>query len=274
MKGAIFRDKYEVPASGKDALNIGPLGELIDLYQKHLATEQHDKIYALLGMCSDSPNLDIDYRLPWATLMKRVIGHVASKAKIIPTRNSSTGTAISSKGCILGHILSVKVEGSWGDEWRAEIMLKFPEATHDNGQTADWVFQSLAEDIEEGDIICLLLGNGTPTIIRQRHDHFVIIAIAVNSRSVQIKDNWTNQLDGWAIYKELQPFDVICYFFGNGTTISNRGVIYSPKVGSDIQTMLIKWAGCWMSLMCSRTPEDITTHMTSLPIIGPLGRVL
>ena len=196
MKGAIFRDKYEVPASGKDALNIGPLGELIDLYQKHLTTEQHDKIYALLGMCSDSPNLDIDYRLPWATLMERVLGHVASKAKIIPTRNSSTGTAISSKGCILGHILSVKVEGSWGDEWRAEIMLKFPEATHDNGQTADWVFQSLAEDIEEGDIICLLLGNGTPTIIRQRHDHFVIIAIAVNSRSVQVKGQ-LDQSTGW-----------------------------------------------------------------------------
>ena len=49
----IFRPKYAT-SPGRVFLNIRPLGELIDMYYTHEATEYHDKVYALLSMSSDN----------------------------------------------------------------------------------------------------------------------------------------------------------------------------------------------------------------------------
>lgn len=41
-----------------------------------LATNRHDKVYALLGMCADDMSvsgLEPDYSLPWRELMQRVV---------------------------------------------------------------------------------------------------------------------------------------------------------------------------------------------------------
>ena len=60
IKGALFRPKYEPDSRG--TLTIG---ELIGMYSSHDATEQHDRIYALLGLSADPittaliPNYDL-----------------------------------------------------------------------------------------------------------------------------------------------------------------------------------------------------------------------
>jgi hypothetical protein len=58
IRGAIFRPKYAHAPSppGVFTLGIRPLGELIDMYHTHKATDLRDKIYALLGMSSDNPS--------------------------------------------------------------------------------------------------------------------------------------------------------------------------------------------------------------------------
>lgn len=64
IRGAIFRPNYVVSGPGRVSQDICLLGELIDMYYAHKATQRHDKVYALLGMSSDDAskaNLLPDY---------------------------------------------------------------------------------------------------------------------------------------------------------------------------------------------------------------------
>jgi hypothetical protein len=56
IRGSIFWPKYATSPSGGVSLGIHPLGELIDMYHTHKATERRDKVFALLGMSSDDPS--------------------------------------------------------------------------------------------------------------------------------------------------------------------------------------------------------------------------
>src|SRR5215216_5740368 len=76
IRGAIFRPKYATRRSGMDSLGICPLGELIDMYHTHNATELHDKVYALLGMSSvdgSRASLSPNYGVPWEELLQRLV---------------------------------------------------------------------------------------------------------------------------------------------------------------------------------------------------------
>lgn len=56
IRGSIFRPKYVTSPSGGVSLGIRPLGELIDMYHTHKATDRYDKVFALLGMSFDALN--------------------------------------------------------------------------------------------------------------------------------------------------------------------------------------------------------------------------
>jgi hypothetical protein len=76
IRGATFRPKKQASDQGRLHLDIGPLGELVDAYHAHKATERHDKIFALLGMSSDAigvGDLRPDYQTPWETLLRRLV---------------------------------------------------------------------------------------------------------------------------------------------------------------------------------------------------------
>ncbi|KAK3995522.1 HET-domain-containing protein [Cladorrhinum sp. PSN332] len=68
------RNDYDTSIPARFSCNIAPLGELIELYRSRKATDDRDKIYALLGMSSDNPaavGLEPDYNISWAELMQR-----------------------------------------------------------------------------------------------------------------------------------------------------------------------------------------------------------
>src|ERR1700709_2260818 len=76
IKGTIFRPGYATTKLGRSSLEIYPLGELIDMFHTHEATERHDKIYALLGMSSDDlskANLSPNYSLSWEGLFRDLV---------------------------------------------------------------------------------------------------------------------------------------------------------------------------------------------------------
>lgn len=81
IRGAIFRPKNLGRKGGKLSLEICSLSELLDMYHTYLAMMRHDKIYALLSMCSDdlsAAGLDPDYSLPWSLLMQRLVKYLLS----------------------------------------------------------------------------------------------------------------------------------------------------------------------------------------------------
>jgi len=75
IKASIFRPRYSTPDRAESlSSGIRPLGELIEMYQLHEATDLRDKIFALLGMSADrertntaglSPNYDVVWHNFW-----------------------------------------------------------------------------------------------------------------------------------------------------------------------------------------------------------------
>ncbi|KAL9625060.1 MAG: hypothetical protein Q9160_000789 [Pyrenula sp. 1 TL-2023] len=107
IRGSIFRPKYTTCQSGRVSLDIRPLGELIDMYHTHKATERLDKVFALLVMSSDNLNtagLLPDYRISWEELFQQLVKFLLGEEVIVETWTDSEMAVIKSKGYVLGHI--------------------------------------------------------------------------------------------------------------------------------------------------------------------------
>ncbi|KAF7874621.1 uncharacterized protein EAF02_008598 [Botrytis sinoallii] len=179
IRGAIFRPKYEIRSSG--ALS---LGSLVDMYHTRMATNRHDKVYALLSMSSDSPNLaglSPDYKITWSALLKRLVQFVLSKKVFVKTWESKEMVLIESKGYVLGHVISIDVDSTRYERQCINIKLNSqPKSVHyDKKYSTRWFLQASAKSIRQGDLVCLLQGALKPSIIRAYKDHFTIIVIAV-----------------------------------------------------------------------------------------------
>ncbi|KAE8361280.1 heterokaryon incompatibility protein-domain-containing protein [Aspergillus caelatus] len=149
------------------------IGELIDMYQHHNATLQHDKVYALLGLSADDPQIPAlkpNYALPWNDVHKQVTTYLFGGKSVIK-----------GKGWILGYIKSVEARASGCYQGYVNIVLN---------HTADWVGDELnwidqwiprAPEglVQKADIICLLEGSSRPSIIRLCKDHFETVVAAI-----------------------------------------------------------------------------------------------
>lgn len=159
------------------SFKVLPLGDLLEMFQDHEATDQRDKIYALLGLSSDndiSPDLHPDYTKNWSTLFHQVIVHVLGSSPTINTWNDKEQAVVSDLGCILGTItmgisntISVIAPifsgiGGAGYLWRASW-----QVPHHSGR------------VREGDFLCHLQGARRPSILRLCGDHFDVVMISL-----------------------------------------------------------------------------------------------
>lgn len=180
IRGAISRSRHILQKQERFSLDICSLGELIDIYHAYKATKRHDKIYALLGMCSDdlsAAGLEPDYSLPWRTLMQRVVKFLLSDYVSVDTWDEKEAAIIKSKGFVIGKVKTVDISNVIGGEQNVEVTITTSPECGING-SACWLLQTSAKSIQKGDVICLLQGALKPTIIRLEEDHFTIIVIA------------------------------------------------------------------------------------------------
>ncbi|KAL9473464.1 hypothetical protein ACSS6W_007844 [Trichoderma asperelloides] len=173
MRGSIFRPKYSLNTSGDISLDIRSLGELIDMYHAHEATERHDKIFALLGMSSDNPataGLIPNYKITWDELMAQAVRFVLGEKVVVKTWVHLQAAVISAKGYVIGIVTSVRsTEGTYHND-RQIVNIK----TKDNIDYS-WTVQATAKPIQAGDICCHLFGAAKPMIIRSCADYFSVI---------------------------------------------------------------------------------------------------
>jgi hypothetical protein len=153
------------------------LAELLDTFHNRAATDPRDKIYALLGLSSDTESpltIRADYTKSWATLFREVITQILGVDVFVCTKGEKEQAIISGPGCPLGVITrnaetgiysfrSPSFHGIRGQEnvWTASL----PESNH-------------TKTILSGDILCLLKGARWPSVVRPCGDHFDIIVIA------------------------------------------------------------------------------------------------
>ncbi|KAK8057882.1 hypothetical protein PG996_011819, partial [Apiospora saccharicola] len=181
VRGATFRDRHLGSRAARFSLNIRSLEELVDMYHDRDATNPRDKVYALLGMCSDDEipdGLCPDYSIEWRTLFHRLIQYLVGKQASAETWHGKQVAVIRSKFIILGKVSSVQTSNSWGD--RQEINIKIKNR---NGRFQEknwpWALQASTVQIKEEDVICLLQGAKTHSILRIHEDYCSVVAIAV-----------------------------------------------------------------------------------------------
>ncbi|RSL81794.1 hypothetical protein CEP51_005592 [Fusarium floridanum] len=188
----------ETPAGGhRDAASDGDLaleeirraaagtslGQLVDMYHNREATDRRDKVYALIGMSSDvSIRADLmpDYRASWKDLFHRLIRSLVGEVASVETWDDKEIASIRSDVCVLGHISSVLEHED--DKQGVEIIFqdgRRPFADREKLR-AQHTLHASAKSIQVGDVICLLQGSSTPTIIRVYDDYCAIVAIAIS----------------------------------------------------------------------------------------------
>jgi hypothetical protein len=155
-----------------------PLGQLIDMFHTHEATDQRDKIYALLGMSADqgdSPKIRPDYTRTWSEVFQQTISHVLGPGVMAITWENSSQSIIYGSGYIFGCITHVadKPKPNW----------LFVISIHEQDGTSRWTASckvpSYAKPIETGDILCFIEEAQRPCIIRPHRDHFDVIVASL-----------------------------------------------------------------------------------------------
>ncbi|KAK4203557.1 ankyrin repeat-containing domain protein [Triangularia verruculosa] len=151
MRTADRRPRHEQDASPRFYLNISPVGDLIEMYGHREATDCRDKVYALLGMCSDDPGaagLMPNYSISWESLIQQLMSFILKLSRPDVMNISANGDkiVIKSQGYVLGMVLEEARELGWIQRaQQTDLMWKDPvkgdtmcwSSTGDDRRTAD-----------------------------------------------------------------------------------------------------------------------------------------
>ncbi|KAL8295073.1 hypothetical protein RB600_000848 [Gaeumannomyces tritici] len=252
ITGAGFRPRHENRPAGRFSLDIRPLGELVDMYHGRKATDRRDKVYALLGMSSDDSDpaeLSANYETSWKDVFQKLIRFCLPDQVSVSTWNEVEVAVVEAKGCVLGEVTSATEDATRNDRQLLEITWKrAPRHSDGKGkQPSRFTFQASAKTIKKGDVVCLLEGASTPTIVRLCDGFSTIIMITFPR---------TNDLPEWVASIARFPTDFLLVWDWDefpksqggkdyGDFISSRGVPKCSKAGCECQNYLDKAARWW-----------------------------
>jgi len=177
---------------GRFTLQLMPLARMIGMFQAHKATISHDKVYALLGMCSDDLNgsgLLPDYQLPWAELLQRLIFHTLGTNAYVKTWDGQSifytlgvkahvktwdGSALAimeAHGNILGRVLSIE-NTSAGPV--VEVAVRGGTESHQS-------FLCDTKDARPNDMVCSISQSRRIVLVRPMGNYFGLLDIALEA---------------------------------------------------------------------------------------------
>ncbi|PQE23015.1 hypothetical protein CJF32_00004414 [Rutstroemia sp. NJR-2017a WRK4] len=202
IRGGFFRSNTDMVATNRLSLSIYPLGKLLDMYHTHQASLDHDKIYALLAMCSDwddvrKAGIIPSYDIPWEHLMQNVCKYILGEKVVVRTWPGAALSILKSKGTIIGYITKVKQITVTDEEQDVILRLVVPSRSKTALRyiKAFWRPQASAHPVRRGDLVCQWEGSSKLAIIRTCENHFSVIAIAVTPpNAFQRGHGWSDVL--------------------------------------------------------------------------------
>ncbi|KAL8367183.1 hypothetical protein RB599_010267 [Gaeumannomyces hyphopodioides] len=252
IRGAGFRPRFENGLAGRFSLGIRPLSELVDMYHGRKATDRRDKVYALLGMSSDdldAAGLSANYKTPWKDVFQQLIRFCLSDKVSVSTWDAVEVAVVEARGYVLGEVTSADNHATRNDRQALEIAWKRPPSHSDKegNQRSRLTFQASAKTIKKGDVVCLLEGASTPTIVRLCDGFSTIIMITLPR---------TNYLPKWIASIARFPTDFLLVWDWDespklqggkdyGDFISSRGVPKCSRAGCECQDHLDEAARWW-----------------------------
>jgi ankyrin repeat protein len=196
IQGSLFRRKYGSDDTNEwhhFSLNIHSLFELVDMYHARDATDRRDKVYALLGMGTDSPNLpelSPDYKLPWKDVFRTLVELSLSKQISVKTWDDVELAIIEAKGHFLGTVSSL-VETGASTVGRQNVEITWFGLKGDEDEKTYHTFWASANPIQVGDFICLLQGASQPTVVRLRNSFLTLIRTVI-PQTDKVRQRWVS----------------------------------------------------------------------------------
>lgn len=243
IQGAIFRRKYnreETKRSSHFSLNIRPLSELMDMYHARDATDRRDKVYALLGMSTDSPpELSPDYEKSWKDVFQMLIKFSLSDQISVKTQEGSEMALIEAQGRYLGRV-SDSAQTPTADG-RQSVEITWEDSLSQLGLQTDGLsrltLQALVRPIQRHDVICLLEGASQPTIIRAESGGLTIVMISVPVCQAEDLAKWSASTPTFEGDDLLLVWDWDASR-GNAEGNSQRNHQEKPQVGKDYASFI------------------------------------
>ncbi|KAK4225946.1 ankyrin repeat-containing domain protein [Podospora fimiseda] len=167
MRGSIFRSRRittvlnQYEEMERFSLNIRPLSELVNLYHTREATDLRDKVYELLGICTDDlsdkvgQGLSANYQFPWEKVFRQLIYFLLSDKISVKTWPGKKTDLMKYKGYVLGEISSVNEDKAWNWQDRRLITITRFEDKKGPSQGQDKIVRLLLKsgniDLEQKD---------------------------------------------------------------------------------------------------------------------------
>ncbi|KAK1757047.1 heterokaryon incompatibility protein-domain-containing protein [Echria macrotheca] len=151
---SVVRDRRVKSRSDRFSLDVCSLAELLDLYHDRSATDQRDKVFALLGMSSDDkipdsllPQTDVTWRELFSRLVRSLVGQEAN----VQTWDTEELAVANTRGRILGLVSELGPKTA---------------AVH-----------ALPNSIQGTDVVCLFCGASVPAVVRPYRDYWAVVAL-------------------------------------------------------------------------------------------------
>jgi hypothetical protein len=196
MSWEILSTKLEPEQKARsNRLNIMSLGQLLDKFHLQEASDQRDKVFALLGTCrilegTNEPP-EPDYTKTWSAVFRETIAHVFGRSATVETWNDCKQAIFTCQGYPLGRVEEVQdkdelhivcshlsgfmfKKGMWSDE-------NVPHIRSIRLQTGAY-----CKLLKEGDILWRTAGTPYPCIIRSCADHFDVIVSCFSIETIEV----------------------------------------------------------------------------------------
>ncbi|KAK8014864.1 hypothetical protein PG990_008160 [Apiospora arundinis] len=217
------------------------------MYHDRDATDPRDRVYAMLGTCSDvhiPDSLQPDYNITWKILFHRLIKYLVGEQALVETWDGKEVAVIRSQGVVLGEVGLVPTEDSWAD--RQQVKVNIENVRGLQKPYLHWSLQSSALPIRAGDVIIWLHDAESPSIVRLHDDYCSVVAIAVNPSEhlakAKLRSVYTESRDIlllWDWKNRSSKYDQI---IGHGHFANNEANILSCKDGfSRISEATLAW---------------------------------
>lgn len=181
------------------SLDIAPLAGLLDMYLTRQATDVRDKVYALLGMCSDdvrSSGLTPDYSRPLGKFFDLVCNHLFGMVPIsIKTCGDRHVVGMRGPGRVLGHVqhdLRLAQLGAQLGTYQLDIKFKIKGSWSKRGRT----WRVRVPTAKQGDVFFIMPGARWPMIGRAVDDSLLIIATMASCDDMEGVD-WPGAVTFW-----------------------------------------------------------------------------
>ncbi|KAF2647811.1 HET-domain-containing protein [Lophiostoma macrostomum CBS 122681] len=169
----ILRSAGDHSSKGDSSLRLYPLRQLVGLFGKFEATDLRDKIYALMGMCTDSLDalgFEVDYRVSWKVIVQLLIHYIFGPSCEVQSLGEDRSCQIKTTARILGAVgLSVTIRNF--KDGQPHILYTSPNYEEK--------LIRMPEDIEPPqlhDILCELESEQRLLIVRARDSIFYAVA--------------------------------------------------------------------------------------------------